>query len=114
MCRQRRDLNTNHENKGNALHSRNQTSDVLFLFRYSRTFRMKISARICMWLAGGEEKRVPFACYVTLRGRMGNELSLWIETKKKKEQKREIRTKVYATPSRVLAISAANLEEFDD
>lgn len=57
MCRQRRDLNTNHENKGNALHSRNQTSDVLFLFRYSRTFRMKISARICMWLAGGGGKK---------------------------------------------------------
>lgn len=56
MCRQRHDLNTNHENKGNALHSRNQTSDVLFLFRYSRTFRMKISARICMWLAVGKKK----------------------------------------------------------
>lgn len=35
----------------------------------------------------GEEKRVPFACYVTLRGRMGNELSLWIETEKEKERK---------------------------
>lgn len=115
MCRQRRDLNTNHENKGNALHSRNQTSDVLFLFRYSRTFRMKISARICMWLAGGKKGSI---CMLRHASRTNGKRAFALnrdkkKKKKEKEQKREIRMKVYATPSPFPLFLSANLEEFE-
>lgn len=85
MCRQRRDLNTNHENKGNALHSRNQTSDVLFLFRYSRTFRMKISARICMWLAGGKKGSI---CMLRHASRTNGKRAFALNRDKKKKKRK--------------------------
>lgn len=110
MCRQRRDLNTNHENKGNALHSRNQTSDVLFLFRYSRTSRMKISARICMWLAGGKKG---FHLHVTSRFEDEWETSFRFGSR----QKREVRMKGYTRHLRVYTLFPLfliSLEEFDD
>lgn len=110
MCRQRRDLNTNYENKGNALHSRNQTSDVLFLFRYSRTSRMKISARICMWLAGGKKG---FHLHVTSRFEDEWETSFRFGSR----QKREVRMKGYTRHLRVYTLFPLfliSLEEFDD
>lgn len=115
MCRQRRDLNTNYENKGNALHSRNQTSDVLFLFRYSRTSRMKISARICMWLAGGKKG---FHLHVTSRFEDEWETNDFaLDRDRKGSRKREVRMKGCTRHLRVYTLFPLfliSLEEFDD